>query len=265
MMNNNFLIIVPTLNSYKQLPKLINSLKKQNYTNWRVIFIDGNSSSEHKNFLSNLCENNNKFCFINQVNNTGIYGAMNMGFKLADKDDWILFWGSDDYAYSENVFTMMNNSINYYFDKGTDPNLIIFNGIYVSNNFKFLKNSFFLSTKKESILEKKSFRKKLFLGYVPPHQASLIRSKNITKKFIYNDNYYLASDLDFFLKISKQKNIIVLNSPLPIVAMINEGVSSKKHFLRTKEVIFSYFSSFGILFFIPFLMRYLKRICRVFL
>ena len=264
-MKNNFLIIVPTLNSHKQLPKLINSLNKQDYTNWRVIFIDGKSSPEHKRYLSELCEKHEKFAFVNQVKNSGIYNAMNMGFRLANKDDWILFWGSDDYAYSKNTFKRINNSINFYLSKEIEPNLIIFNGAYVTNKFKFLKHSFFLSREKEYILKKNLFRRKLFLGYVPPHQASLIRSKNILDILFYSENYSLASDLDLFLKISRKKSLTVINSPLPIVKMINEGVSSRKHFLRTKEVILSYFASFGILFFFPFFMRYLKRIYRILL
>ena len=35
----NFLIIVPTYNSYKNLEELVNSLKSQIYNNWKVILI----------------------------------------------------------------------------------------------------------------------------------------------------------------------------------------------------------------------------------
>ena len=46
----NILIIVPTKNSWLYLPRLVDSLKKQTDTNFRVIFVDSNSCSA-KNFL----------------------------------------------------------------------------------------------------------------------------------------------------------------------------------------------------------------------
>ena len=48
-----FVLIVPTLNSYKILPKLIKSLKNQSFDNWNIIFVDGDSSSKHKKWLIN--------------------------------------------------------------------------------------------------------------------------------------------------------------------------------------------------------------------
>ena len=51
----NFLIIVPTYNSYKKLEQLVKSLKSQIYKNWKVIFIDAPSNDNHKNpFSSNI-------------------------------------------------------------------------------------------------------------------------------------------------------------------------------------------------------------------
>ena len=54
-MVNSILIIVPTLNSYKILPNLVNSLKKQTSDFWRLLFIDGDSNDKHKNYLDSLC------------------------------------------------------------------------------------------------------------------------------------------------------------------------------------------------------------------
>ena len=41
---NKFIIIVPTLNSYKILNNLVNSIKSQTWKNWKVFFIDGGST-----------------------------------------------------------------------------------------------------------------------------------------------------------------------------------------------------------------------------
>ena len=51
----SFLMIVPTLNSYKELDKLVTSLKSQTYKQWRTVFIDGDSSSDHKEWINSCC------------------------------------------------------------------------------------------------------------------------------------------------------------------------------------------------------------------
>ena len=61
MIDTNLVIIVPTLNSYKLLDKLVNSLISQNNKNWRVIFVDGKSSLEHINYLKRLNQNDSRF------------------------------------------------------------------------------------------------------------------------------------------------------------------------------------------------------------
>ena len=48
---NKFSIIVPTLNSYKILKNLVNSIKSQTWHEWEVVFVDGGSSEKHINYL----------------------------------------------------------------------------------------------------------------------------------------------------------------------------------------------------------------------
>ena len=73
----SFLIVVPTLDSYRQLPRLIDSLKSQTYPFWRVIFVDGPSSDVHRRWLSNLCSCNERFTYILQdPPDSGIFGAI---------------------------------------------------------------------------------------------------------------------------------------------------------------------------------------------
>ena len=47
---NKFSIIIPTLNSYKILINLVDSIKYQTWNKWEVIFIDGDSIKTHKLF-----------------------------------------------------------------------------------------------------------------------------------------------------------------------------------------------------------------------
>ena len=93
----NFLIIVPTLNSYKYLNKLIISLKTQTYLNWRTVFVDSNSSPEHKKYLKSLCSDNRFIILQENHISKGIYQAMSQGVEEAREEDWVIFLGSDDW------------------------------------------------------------------------------------------------------------------------------------------------------------------------
>jgi len=104
------------------------------------------------------------------------------------------------------------------------------------------------------------FRKSLFLGMTPPHQATFFNKNAFDKLSSFSENLKLASDLDYFLKFSCIDNISVLVIDNELVYMSNNGVSSKKVFLRFREVFNSYKNIFGIFFFVPYTLRYIRRI-----
>ena len=58
------LLIVPTLNSYKVLPRLINSLKSQIFVDWSLLLVDGPSNNDHKLYLDNCCKNDKRINYI---------------------------------------------------------------------------------------------------------------------------------------------------------------------------------------------------------
>ena len=57
----NLTIIIPTLNSYKIIGKLISSLKQQKFKEWNVLFVDGESKKKHKSYLRNVCRQDKRF------------------------------------------------------------------------------------------------------------------------------------------------------------------------------------------------------------
>ena len=124
MIEINLLIIVPTLNSHKLLPRLIDSLKKQTFKDWRVIFIDADSNKDHINYLNKIKAVDNRCSWKTQEKKKfGIYGAMNQGLNYADRSEWVLFWGSDDWAVDKKSLSVIVKSINTFIDK--KPYLII--------------------------------------------------------------------------------------------------------------------------------------------
>ena len=258
-MIENIKIIVPTLNSYSILPNLIKSLKKQSWSKWTLLFVDGKSSNDHFEWLIKSCKEDSRLKIIKQEDSyKGIFGAMNQGYETIKDNELVLFWGSDDWAFAPNVLEKIVNKIDSYPNKF---DLVICKGKYINNQSKKLsRSSQFLNNKYSKILDKKSFRRKLFIGMTPPHQATFFNKRSFSKISSFSDNLKLASDLDYFLKFSKKEDISILVIEYDLVYISTNGISSQKNKLRLSEVLVSYINSFGIFFFIPFILRYIRKI-----
>ena len=154
-------VIVPTLNTYLILPKLINSLKIQTWKDWNLLFIDGDSNENHFNWIQNLCLSDYRLNVVKQEENfKGIYGAMNQGFKTIKENELVLFWGSDDWAISSSTFEDIISKVNSYKNK---YDLLICRGKYIDpKSQKIVRNSNFLKNKFLISLNRKKFKKKSF-------------------------------------------------------------------------------------------------------
>ena len=109
------------------MDKLVNSLLDQEDPNWRVVFIDFKSEKSHKYYLEKICKLDNRFTIKKQISQTGIYGAQNLGFKFCNNNEWIFFWGADDYASNRKVISNIRKII----FKNKLHDLIIFKGRFV--------------------------------------------------------------------------------------------------------------------------------------
>ena len=262
MIQTKLLLIVPTLNSYPIICRLINSLKIQKYKNWRVVFVDNSNNKSQLEYLDKLCKNDNRFTWFKQNNkNPGIYGAMNQGLKYAKKNEWIMFWGSDDFAPNKNIFSKIAKSIDLY--KNKKPYLLICKARYFDNQIKTLRRKSTFGKIERFIINSEKFKLMLFLGNSPPHQGTIFSPKSINKGDIFNPNYRIAADLKFFLDIgfTEKTNFVLLNDQ--IVNMGIGGYSSINQNKRLREVYRAYYSKFKILGLIPFFLRYFRRILSI--
>ncbi|WP_075506994.1 glycosyltransferase [Prochlorococcus marinus] len=256
------LIIVPTLNSYKVLPRLIKSLKIQSYKDWELLLVDGNSSKIHEEWIIDCCRKDLRINYIKQEDKyKGIYGAMNQGTTYARESDWIFFWGSDDWACSEKTFFNVMNIFNKYKKNNYKnlPHLIIGRGIYIDSiNGKEKRLSKFDESKK--FIKRSRYLRKIFFGETPPHQGTLIGPRARLETPLFNDKFLLTADLYFMLNLSKLKDLKVEIIKEDIVYIEDAGVSARFMKLRIIEVIKTYFIFFKFFFFIPFFARYIRRI-----
>lgn len=253
----NLLIIVPTLNSFNLLPPLIESLQKQNWPHWRLIFIDGPSSPEHRLWLKRCCIQEPRCSWLvqNPLYGLGIFGAMNHGFAMAAPNDWLLFWGSDDIAATDSVFSNAMAAIerSYPF-----LDLLVCQGRY----FNTVPNELHRTTRflPCGIYRSASYRRALWLGSSPPHQATFFGPRARAKLPQFSEGFTLSADLDYFLQLSRNSDLHVRCLDLDLVHMSDGGVSGQRTKRRLLEVFRAYRRAFGPLWFCPFILRYIRRL-----
>jgi len=255
----SILIVVPTLDSFSILSRLVSSLQKQTWQDWRLLFVDGNSSQEHRDWLEDCCSRDSRFFWeLQDSSQIGIFGAMNQGFARASPDDWVVFWGSDDWAAGPNVLADAVDAI----ASSSAIDLLVCRGRYANVSSGSLTRSAVFHA--DGYLTARSYRRCLFQGSTPPHQSTFIGPRIRSSFFCYAPGFRLSADLDYFLRLSRFPDLCVRCVNIELVHMSDSGISGQQPQRRLQEVRWAYRRAFGWLWLFPFLTRYLRRIAIVF-
>ena len=194
-------IITPTFNSEKTLRDCLLSVKNQNFNDYEHIIMDNlsqdNSISIAKQFKFS------KMKILSEKDN-GIYDAMNKGIKIA-QGDYLLFLNSDDIIIDKLFLTKAKNILE---NKNID---ILYSNILYSKNLLSISRKF-IPGNKDNI---KKF------GFHLPHPGTIIKKDYINNIGIFDLNFKIAADFDFFIRAKKNKytiyyyynNFTILMSP----------------------------------------------------
>ena len=243
--------IVPTLNSSRLLGRLVRSLQTQTWPFWRVVIIDHSSLPGEREYLDALVASDSRFNWVVQgAEHSGIFGAMNHGLDFVNADEWVLFWGSDDWLSSPRSLELAVAEISF-----QNCDMLVCSGRYISDLDGRSRPS-----RHSSFNWFLSYRISMLLGSTPPHQCTLFSPFVLKQMRCYDDTYRIAGDLRSFLFLSSNASIEVARSKILLVDMAIGGVSSYNHRRRIGEVQRAYRESFGCLWLVPFLLRYLQRL-----
>jgi len=241
-------VVVPTLDSHALLPRLVRSLQEQSWPHWRLCFIDGPSSAVHRAVLDQLCREDPRLHWTPQdPREPGIFGAMNQGAAQAPPEAWLLFWGSDDWAAGPTVLERLAARLQQRTRPGREPDLLVCRGRYEDGRASIFR-------------WRHSYRRSLFLGSTPPHQATAIGPGARRCLPRYAQGFCLSADLDHFLQLSGFPDLQVECLDLELVGMGSGGVSGVQTRRRLQEVRRAYRRAFGAAWPVPFLLRYLQRL-----
>lgn len=255
----SLLIVVPTLNSHSLLPRLLSSLQQQTWPHWQLLFVDGPSGLEHRQWLERCCAGETRCRWIEQnPSEPGIFGAMNQGFAEAVPHDWLLFWGSDDWAAGPTVLGRVAAALEKVASLGTTPDLLVCLGRYADAASGSLTRSTMFQP--AGLISSAAYRRALLLGSTPPHQATLLGPGARRRLARYDPGFRLSADLDYFLQLSRSVDLVVQTLDLELVHMAAGGISGQQTQRRLQEVRRAYRRAFGWRWWFPFVARYVRRL-----
>lgn len=120
-------IIIPVYNAEKTIPKCLDSILKQSYTDYEIILVNDGSSDKSEEIILEYEKRNPKIKYISKKN-SGVADSRNIGVQNAI-GDYIVFVDSDDYV-KDTMFT----DILEYMEQGIE--LIKWKGILVDEEGK---------------------------------------------------------------------------------------------------------------------------------
>lgn len=106
---NSISIVIPTYNREKLLQKTLDSIIAQTNPNWECIVVDDHSTDNTMDLLQEYHDKDSRIRFAKNTHRKGAPGARNTGLELT-KNDWVMFFDSDNLMYDNLIETVMKNS-----------------------------------------------------------------------------------------------------------------------------------------------------------
>lgn len=195
-------IITPVFNSEKHLDDCIDSILKQNYTNFELLLVNDGSTDGSAKICKEYAIKDTRVKIFHQENK-GVSAARNFALESA-KGEWIAFVDSDDSVLPNYIEDLITAG-----DQNTDLVVHGFRKIYKSVSKNFDLGNHILSTKAN---EDKVFEQMKIFDF------GFVVSKLYKKSIIYDNQIFFslktshAEDLIFFLEyISFSDRIVFQN------------------------------------------------------
>jgi len=203
-MGKKLSIITINYNNKAGLLKTIQSVVSQTWQDFEFIIIDGNSLDGSKDVINTY---SSFFSYSVSEPDSGIYNAMNKGIKIST-GDYLMFLNSGDSLIDNTILEKLNAELNGKYD-------IYYGDILHIDGIK---------------KEIRTFPKKLNFAFFYEqnisHQASFIKSKLFKDIFLYNENFKIASDWEFFTYAICKREASYKHLDCVIVTYDGTGISA---------------------------------------
>lgn len=214
MSNFFFSIIVVSLNTKSKFIKTFLSICNQNFQSKEIIVVDGLSKDGTLYFIYKNKKKINKLII---EKDKGIYDAMNKGVKIAS-GKYIIFLNSGDIFFNKQTLSDVKKKILL-------PTDILYGNTIVKNLINY------------PVISKKVSNNDYKIPFC--HQSCAIRT-SLHKKYLYNINYSIAADFDFFYKLKNiNSKFQKINKFISVIEA--GGISDKNRFkclLENQRIVY---------------------------
>ena len=204
-------VIMNCHNGDRYLKKSIQSVISQNYKNWELIFWDNNSTDKSEIIFKSFKDKRLKY--FKSKKYLKLYKARNKAIEKS-KGKYITFIDTDDWWLKkklEKLHTAFRKNKSY---------KIIYSNWYVFNDLtktKKIFNNMKLPTGK--ITQKLLHKYEINVG-------TIMISKDIFKKFKFNEKFEIIGDFDLFIKLSLKYRFLSIQSPLSYYRLHKKNFSN---------------------------------------
>jgi glycosyltransferase involved in cell wall biosynthesis len=196
-----FSIVIPTLNQVSTLEDTLQSVIRQDYSNYELIIIDGGSTDgtidlvmEYKEYVS----------YFKSEKDTGQSSAINKGFKKASGD--IYAWINSDDFYLQGAFS----NVASIFEKNRSIDVVVGAGEIVTKECVFLKHVKAMPMKRTNLLMWENDKWIM-------QQCCFWKSEVWKKSGGVDESLHLLMDYDLWLRYSNYANSCTTESVLAVM------------------------------------------------
>ena len=212
---NNKPIISIIMNCYNGeafLNEAINSITKQTFENWELIFFDNNSKDNSEKIVKSFKDSRIKYFKSDRLLN--LYDARNLAVKKTN-GDYISFLDTDDMWTKDKL----EKQINF---------------IKKNSNYKILYSNYYvLKNNEKQIMYKNElpsgFITQKLLDFYGIGINTVFVAKSIFEQYNFKKDLNIIGDFDFFIQTSKKFQIGYISDPLTFYR-IHENSFTKKNY-----------------------------------
>jgi glycosyltransferase involved in cell wall biosynthesis len=218
---NTFTIVTVVKDDLSGLKKSRFSLETQTSKDWKHIIIDGNSKDGTADFGKSLPGENTIFI---SENDSGIYDAMNKGYKLADPESFVFFLNAQDIFASEISLTEAYKAMTNFPEANWG----------CTTHEEIQENGEGWVCK---LVAPPNIHNQLYAFGYRSHQAVIMKAKFIDRLGGFDSRYRIASDWELISKALLEEEPVEWKFPLSIFQLggLSSSQALKAH-LELKEI-----------------------------
>jgi len=212
-------IIVVSYNAEKTVRKCLNSILTQKLEDWECILVDGKSQDRTVDFFMEFEKKDKRFRHITEPD-SGIYNAMNKGWKLA-KGEWIYYLGADDELLPDGLYKLVVDA-----EKVGSPEVVYGNILYKKGNG-------------ETVVHRHKSHARLPWSFFASHQAIITKRSLMERLGGFDEKLRIIADKELFIRSYFLGDCTYIPSE-SVVAVFSGGGVSASYYKSFKEDLYVY-------------------------